>query len=61
MTESNIDRHMAHQIAFTTKSKEIDAPENYTATVITKKINEYMISNIILDFDFFIVGMEDSS
>lgn len=36
MTESNIDRHMAHQIAFTTKSKETDAPENYTATVITK-------------------------
>lgn len=35
---------MAHQIAFTTKSKEIDAPENFTAMVITK-INEYMISN----------------
>lgn len=57
MTESNIDRHMAHQIAFTTKSKEIDAPENYTATVITK--NKWI--HIILDFDFFIVGMEDSS
>lgn len=27
---------MAHQIAFTTKSKEIDAPENFTAMVITK-------------------------
>lgn len=36
MTESNIDIHMAHQIAFTIKFKEIDAPENYTATVITK-------------------------